>query len=185
MTLAKVNAKIALPFGMGEVAGEWVPGERERDAAWELYVELITRVTGVELRPSEGLLREAMSSLYSLFGTTRAILRHYGPAVAVPSRTSTVAFGHLAVVVLNRGIRPYLSRWHPALEDHEQLRPATTSRLEWERCWEEYPHALSDLRQVGTLLVSLAGILGDVCDAKSLLKLGNRVPGSAGPTGAE
>ena len=38
-----------------------------------MYIELVTRIAVIELRPEEGLLREALSSLYSLFDTTRKI----------------------------------------------------------------------------------------------------------------
>ena len=84
MAVSKVSAKLGLPFGIGEISGEWVPEDVERDAAWEMYVELITRVGVVKLGPDEGLVREALSSLYSLFDTTREILRCHGPAVARP-----------------------------------------------------------------------------------------------------
>lgn len=55
----------------------------ERDAAWELYVEVVTRIAVVELKPGEGSLREALSSLSSPFATTRDILRKYGQRLAV------------------------------------------------------------------------------------------------------
>src|SRR5438876_4543781 len=54
----------------------------ERRAAWKLYVELNTRIATQPLRPSEGLLREALSSLYAIFGITRDILKEAGPGVA-------------------------------------------------------------------------------------------------------
>jgi hypothetical protein len=79
MPLKTINVKFAVPR-VGEIGGGWEPDESEIKAAWELYVELVTRISIVELQPEQGLLREALSSLYSLFGTTREILRKYGPA---------------------------------------------------------------------------------------------------------
>jgi hypothetical protein len=76
----QVQVKLAIPF-IGEISGIWEPDEAERRAAWELYVELVTRVAVVQLGPVEGLLREALSSLREVFGITREILRRYGPAV--------------------------------------------------------------------------------------------------------
>lgn len=43
-----------------EISGTWEPDEAERRAAWELCVELITRVAVVKLGTAEGLLREAL-----------------------------------------------------------------------------------------------------------------------------
>jgi len=86
--------KIELP-GFGGIEGSWAPDDRERDAAWELYVEVVTRIAVVELKPGEGSLREALSSLSSPFATTRDILRKYGPAVGRPRGESDVLFGYI------------------------------------------------------------------------------------------
>src|SRR5208282_2714291 len=98
-----------------------------------IYVELATRISIVELQPEEGLLREALGSLYSLFGTTREILRKYGPTVGKPKGEGRLSFGLLAVAVLNIVLRPVLSKWHPVLEDYESTKPAGMSPSEHER----------------------------------------------------
>lgn len=167
----KVTAKIGLPFGVGGISGDWAPGPSEREAAWEMYVELVTRVGVVSLGPEQGLVREALTSLYSLFGTTRDILRRYGPSIAQPEQSSVVSFGHLAVSVLNKALRPMLSTWHPLLEDYEHTRPEGVSRQEWERAWERHDEIRDALAEVGDTLRAYAGLLGDVCDARSLLVL--------------
>jgi hypothetical protein len=92
----QVQVKLTIPF-IGEISGTWEPDEAERRAAWELYVELVTRVAVVQLGPAEGLLREALSSLREMFGITREILRRYGPAVAPKSAEQEISFGYLAV----------------------------------------------------------------------------------------
>ena len=171
MPVEKVSAKIGLPFGLGEISGDWAPDTRERDAAWEMYIELITRIGVVDLAPTEGLVREALTSLYSLFATTRDILRRYGPGIARPGEGSTVSFGHLAVSVLNHALRPMLATWHPLLEDHECRRPEQVSRLEWERSWARHAEIRDALDEVGRTLLAYAGLLGKVCEAKDLLKL--------------
>jgi hypothetical protein len=55
------------------------------------YIELVTRIAVVPLGPGGGLLRDALSNLYSLFPTTRDILRRYGPGVADPNTTASTA----------------------------------------------------------------------------------------------
>ncbi len=81
--LKNVSVKLEIPY-IGGIEGTWEPDKEEQRAAWEMYVELITRISTVELGPEEGLLREALTSLYSLFATTRTILREHGPSVAQP-----------------------------------------------------------------------------------------------------
>jgi len=84
---------VGLHLGVLSLQGTWKPSEVERLASWELYVELITRVAVVPLQPGEGLLGEALASLYSLFGVTREVLRRHGPDVARRTRTVPTASG--------------------------------------------------------------------------------------------
>src|SRR3954454_6461879 len=91
------KVSLNLPFGLGGVEQTWEPNDAERRAAWELYVELATRVATVSLPADAGLQREALTSLYALFGVTREILRRYGPEVAQPKDTGSASFGTLAV----------------------------------------------------------------------------------------
>jgi len=79
-------------------------------------VELTTRIAVQPLNPEEGLLREALSSLYSIFGVTREILHKAGPSVAKGPNS----FGPVAIEVLNKGLRPFLAKWHPLLFTHEK-----------------------------------------------------------------
>jgi hypothetical protein len=161
-----VQVSLKLPFVA--IAGTWAPDEAERNAAWEMYVELITRVAVVELAPEEGSLREALNALYSLFPSTREILRRYGPAVARHSRGSELSFGAIAIAVLNQGLRPVLAKWHPELAAYEATRPPSVSPIEHERAWPEnqqlraqldtlrdrlaeYAHALSQAARVPEL----------------------------------
>ena len=93
-------------------------------------MELVTHISVEPLGPEEGLLRETLGSLYSLFGSTRDILRRYGPEVAIPKRGHELSFGSIAVTVLNRALRPLLARWHPELGHYESTPPAEVSPLD-------------------------------------------------------
>src|SRR5579859_2492212 len=101
--LTSVAVSLKLPL-LGDINGTWEPDEAEQRAAWEMYVELVTRVSLVELQPGEGLLNESLASLYTLFDSTRKILREYGPAVARPKDKGKLSFGYLAIVVINCAI---------------------------------------------------------------------------------
>ncbi len=118
---------VSLPFGLG--SAEWEADSTQRRAAWALYVELVTRVAVQELANDAGLVREAMNSLYTIFGTTREILREAGPDVGA-SRESV---GGLAIAVLNPGLRPFLTKWHPMLQVWEAQRLEKTSPKEHEQ----------------------------------------------------
>src|SRR5262245_44692068 len=123
----------SVKFSWLGIEGTWVADKDQQKAAWELYVELITRVSVQPLAADEGLLREALTSLYSLFGETRRILKSYGPGVATSLKKNALSFGEIAVTVLNRGLRPILSKWHPLLLAHENVRLKEVSQTEHER----------------------------------------------------
>lgn len=154
--LKKVS--VSLPFGIG--SAEWEADPTERRAAWALYVELVTRIAVQPLDSDHGLIREALNSLYSLFGSTRQILRDAGPNVGA----SHDSVGGIAIAVLNKGLRPFLSKWHPALEEWESQRPSDLSRKEHEKHWNQTSQMRDELEvlrgHLGQYAEALAEIIG-------------------------
>ena len=165
--LSSVKVSLKIP-SIGGVEGTWVPDERERDAAWEMYVELITRISIVELKSDEGILREALSSLYSLFGTTREILRKYGPSIAKVKGKGNISFGYLAVAILNGELRPVLAKWHPLLLDYENTKNSAVSQLEHEKNWGKANELREVLNEVRNVLINYADLLAKVAGVPSL-----------------
>ncbi|MEM8721241.1 MAG: hypothetical protein AAGE84_18400 [Cyanobacteria bacterium P01_G01_bin.39] len=166
--LKEVKVRLNLPY-VGGVEGTWQPDESEKNAAWELYIELITRISIAELKPDEGLLREALTSLYNLFGITRDILRKYGSSIARPKNDGYISFGYLAVAILNAVLRPMLSKWHPLLLDYEANKPASLSSFEYEKQWDKNEALRKELNRVRIILSQYADILAEVADVPSLI----------------
>jgi len=110
------------------IKGKWVADRDQQRAAWEMYVELITRISIQPFPPNEGLLWEALTSLYNLFGETRRILKTYGPGVARPMDGGSVSFGQLAVNVLNVVLRPCLDIGIPRCFSTSKPAPQTSRR---------------------------------------------------------
>jgi hypothetical protein len=164
------SIQVGLNLSFLQISGTWEPNDDERKAAWELYVELVTRISVVPLGPSEGILREALTSLYSLFATTRDILRRYGPDVAEPKGSGEYNFGFLAVTMLNVGLRPVLARWHPALQDWEAARLEQRSRGEHERAWNQAEELRAALESTQGLLTQYARLMADACGVPDLLE---------------
>ncbi len=160
--LTKVTVK--LPW----VEGEWVTDEDQRRAAWEMYVELVTRVAVQPLGAGEGLLSEALASLYQLFGETRRILREHGPGVAIPERKKLLSFGQIAVDVLNRSLRPLLAKWHPLLAAHEASRAPSVPPAEHERRWPLEAECRRALEATRVELVQYADLLAAACEVAPL-----------------
>jgi hypothetical protein len=168
MPVRSIHVNLKLPFL--EVGGQWEPDDTEARASWEMYVELVTRISVAELRPGEGLLREALTSLYSLFGTTREILRRYGPNVARNAQPDRLSFGYIAVAVLNGALRPVLASWHPRLLAYEITRPPEVTPPEHEAAWADAEQLRETLNRMRRVLLDYAAILADAADAPSLLQ---------------
>jgi len=106
-----------LKLNLGFLATEWEPQVKDSEAAWEMYVELLTRIATQPLPDNSGMESSALASVYSLFGITRGILRKYGK--------DSIGFAKIAIIVLNQIVRPFTARWHKlseegAFQDKEQ-----------------------------------------------------------------
>ena len=67
-----------LKIKLGFLEGEFTPRDTDRAAAWELYLELLTRVTTQYLAPEDGDERAALESVDVIFPLARDILRRHG-----------------------------------------------------------------------------------------------------------
>lgn len=94
----------SLKISLGFLEAEFAPRDPDRAAAWELYIELLTRVTTQHLPPGQGDEATALESVHALFPLTREILRRHGAGCG--------EFAKLAIPVLNQMIRPFTARWH-------------------------------------------------------------------------
>jgi hypothetical protein len=139
-------------------------GADRSKAGWRIFVEVASRIATQPLAPGEGVLHEALQSLYTLFGAIRDELKAMSPT-PVASGKSTIEV--IALTILNKHLRPFLAKWHPRL-------------LAWEQHWEkkkeaDWPDAedfreeLAALRQrIAAEAAKLAPLIG-LADAKRAL----------------
>lgn len=120
------EVKLEVPK-LGELT--FVIDREQRKVAWKLFIEVMTRVATQPLAEDTGNLREALSSLYSLFATTRDLLKGMRPSPVVQGGYTVE---HLAVFMLNRVLRPFLSKWHPRLKQQEDAKEAIPVNLDQE-----------------------------------------------------
>lgn len=83
---------------------EWEPSDPDKNAAWDLYVELLTRITTQKLPDDQGTEKEALESIHKIFGLTRVTLKEHG--------RKAENFTRIAIIVLNQIIRPFTAKWH-------------------------------------------------------------------------
>ena len=130
---------------------EWKPSDPDRDAAWDLYVELLTRITTQPLPKGDGLEETALASIYALFGITRQTLKNHG--------RSCIEFTRIAIIVLNQVVRPFTAKWH-----RESESGAFNNN---EKCIE----FRSELQALQVLLRNYTGLLADLANVEDLTEI--------------
>ena len=96
MTGLKINAQF--------LEMEWAPQTADKDAAWELYIEMITRVATQTLEQEYGDEKTALESIFKLFSLTRETIKNHG--------RDCIEFTKIAIIVLNQVARPFTAKWH-------------------------------------------------------------------------
>ncbi|MEL7118220.1 MAG: hypothetical protein AAFO07_02230, partial [Bacteroidota bacterium] len=117
----------------------------DKKAAWEMYVELLTRITTQRLAPEDGDEKTALDSVFSLFEITRSILKSYGP--------DAIEFAKIAIIVLNQIIRPFTAKWHK-----KSLAGAFEDSSSNKVFREELTALQEELRKYTKLLSDIAGV---------------------------
>ena len=83
---------------------QWEPSTADKAFAWEMYVELRTRISTQPLHFLSGDEATALDSLFRLFQIVRDLEKKHGVAACVPAS--------LTNVILNSDIRPITAKWH-------------------------------------------------------------------------
>jgi hypothetical protein len=137
MTSLKINLKF--------LEMEWQPKEPDKAAAWELYIELLTRIATQHLQPEHGDERTALDSIHSLFPLTREIIKRQG--------RDSIEFTKIAVVVLNQIVRPFTAKWH-----RESLNGAFRKKGKCVEFRRELMQLQAQLRQYTKMLAQMSGV---------------------------
>jgi hypothetical protein len=134
-----------------------------RLVAWKLFVEIMTRISTQPLVADDGFIREALDSLYSLFTTTRELLKCMKPTPT--AKTWTVEM--LGMQMLNKEMRPFLAKWHPVLKRYEKRDSLAVPESEWpldQQCRR-------DLENLRMQLIAYARAFGQLAEVQRLDEL--------------
>ena len=135
------SLRISAPF----LEMEWNPSDPDKDAAWELYIELLTRITTQPLKDTHGDEKTALESIYSMFSLTRSIIKTHG--------RGCIEFTKIAIVVLNQIVRPFTAKWH---------RIVVNGGLEKKEICRQFRNELTNLQEIlrnyTRMLAHMAGV---------------------------
>ena len=120
-------------------------GTCDSDAAWELYIEMLTRIVTQPLPDEGGDEETALDSVYSLFPITREVLRRRG--------RRAINFTKIAVPVLNQVVRPFTAKWHGRRLAGDLANEDVRSEFR-----QELVTLQDDLRNYNRMLAGIAGV---------------------------
>jgi hypothetical protein len=138
------SLKVKMPF----LEMEWKPQDEDKTAAWELYVELLTRITTQSLDHAHGDEKTALDSVYSIFPTTRDVMKRNG--------RHCIEFTKIAVLMLNQKVRPFTAKWHrlasqEAFSDQEKCAEFRQELIQLQNTLKIYTQMLADMAGVEDL----------------------------------
>ena len=136
-----IGLKIKAPF----LEMEWQLQDDDKAAAWELYIELLTRITTQPLPETSGDEKTALDSIHSLFSITRNVIKSKG--------RGCIQFTKIAVIVLNQRIRPFTAKWHKL-----SLEGCFESEIQCQTFRSELQNLQADLQIYTKMLADMAGV---------------------------
>ncbi|MFH1982908.1 MAG: hypothetical protein ABIL58_13780 [Pseudomonadota bacterium] len=110
------KGNFSINLGIFKVGGDF--SDEDRQCAWELYTEIITRLSvHGRITPSANifdefkgeLFNESLSSLYAFFKEMRGIMRKF--PVGKIECANEYHLGKLTCSIMNDVLRPFLEKW--------------------------------------------------------------------------
>lgn len=143
------SLKIKTPF----LDMTWEPKDADKNAAWEMYIELLTRITTQPLDDTHGDEETALKSIYSIFPISREVIKS--------NSRHCVEFTKIAIIVLNQIIRPFTAKWH---------RISVKGGFSNPHSCQEFRQELAELQSILNIYTKMLGDMADIEDDLSELE---------------
>lgn len=174
-TFTKGNFSINL--GIVSFGGEI--DEADRQCAWELYCELVSRVAVVGKLDSNGnhtfegeVLAESLDSLYHFFTEARHIMRAYPLGRLTAGKRDASHLGFFIAGMLEGVLRPFLEKWQASYRywwDHQSDRQLSPFRRQ--AGFESLDDFLADWSRLRDFCRATAGEIEQHFELPSVLRL--------------
>lgn len=160
--IGKVNEKnidideIKLGIGQSSVTVKY--NRKDREIAYKLWVELNTRSIGVEFDEANDVITEIYDSWYKCFGITRELLKEI-PENRIKSSLPLI---ELIVDILNKGIRPHLTRFQADFRrwySLESTKQPNISPQKLQRMYQDYEELIKDLKSTNEHMIEYKNLL--------------------------
>lgn len=148
--------EITLGIGQSSVTIKY--NRKDREIAYKLWVELNTRNIGSEFDEECDVITEIYDSWYKCFGITRELLKEI-PANRINSSLELI---ELIVDILNKGLRPHLTRFQADFRRWYSLEKAKQPNIppqELQRMYQDYEELVKDLKSANQHMIEYKNLL--------------------------
>ena len=123
-----------------------------------------TRLYPLTLRIAKPLLPINGKPMINFLIDKIEVLKKYGPDLVKYNAQDVMHLnlGLISVSMLNYVLRPFLSQWHPALEEYESIKEEGISRKIHEDQWDKKKELEKELADVRETLGHYANLLADI-----------------------
>lgn len=158
------EGSLTFDFGIVKLTGKL--SEQDRQCAWQLYTEIVTRVAVSGKRHDETsadfngeVLVESLSSLHSFFQEARAIMKDF--PVGKLEEKQQCHLGTLIHNLLADVLRPFLEKWQADLRSWWESQDKSGSWFEVQKKYPRHEELLRDWIQLRKVMRRLEHKLRD------------------------
>lgn len=154
-----------MQLGIGNNNVKFKINRNNQEIAYKLWVELSTRKIGLEFEPEYDVIIEVYNSWYAFGGTARDLLKEI-PVEAIDKSDYLIK---LTIDVLNKGLRPHLTRWQAKFRqwykierENDCLKPSQELQKEY----PQYEELVKDLQETNPKMIYYCSLMKDIAFMK-------------------
>lgn len=145
-------------IGIGQGKLKFKANLEDLQIGYMFWVELSTRKIGIPIDESNDVIVEVYNSWYEFFGSSRELIKSI-PVSKVRSNQSTREIVRISIQILNKDIRPHLTKWQAKYRrwwDEELKKPENTnlSPQEIQGKFPEFAELISEIKTVNFRLIA-------------------------------
>jgi len=157
-----------IEIGIGSNKIKIKPNYEDLQIAYRLWVELKTRKLGLLFDEDHDVIAEVYNSWYDFFRITRDLIKSV-PVSKIRGQESTQILVGMSIDVLNKAIRPHLTKWHARYRHWLEVesRQDGTHDIppqDLQKRYPEYESLVAELKRTNTQLVAYAQILAEMLE---------------------
>lgn len=154
-------------IGVGAGRVKIKPNHDDLQIAYRLWVELKTRKLGLPFEEDHDVIVDVYNSWYDFFRITRELIKSV-PIAKIRGHKSTQELIGISIDVLNKAIRPHLTKWHARyrhwLELELRKQTSDVPPQELQKRFPNYGELVSELKATNTQLVAYARMLATILE---------------------